>query len=257
MKLPFSTFAQQSSGIGARFVGSLWKQRLTWEAGIDRSVSAEGARDSDYEDVSLQILRNIPITKRIKSSWTLTYRGERLDASFESIGAFVQPDRAQRKFEASGNIGAFQFVLNHGRFEDNLNQTEFQWKTYTHQTSLMAELPFREFLGVKKDGKKWLPRITYTYFGLRNFSTDPPKGAEPDEGATLPDQKTEAHSVSIGWGRKTRIGYRFSFDGQAGYRHFTHTAVYAFQWANKLEVSGEAGIEQSEQTDSQSFAGRI
>lgn len=257
MKMPFSPDADQSSGIGGRFAGHLWQQRLTWDAGIARSASDGAAHDANYADLSLQILRNVPINRRIKSSWTLTYRGERLDAGFSSVGAFVQPDRSQRQFEASGSIGAFQFLLNHGRFEDNLNRTEFQWKTYTRQTSLTAELPWREFLGTPKNERTWIPRVTYTYFSLRNLSAELPAGMDTGEGLVLPDQRTQAHSLSIDWGRRTRFGYRYSFDSQESYGHVTHMGTYAIQWGKKLDLSGETGIEQTTQLGERSWAARV
>jgi hypothetical protein len=63
--------------------------------------------------------------------------------------------------------------------------------------------------------------------------------------------------VALDWGKRTRFGYRFSFDGQQNYGHVMHSATYGWSLGKKLDLAADAGMEQSTQLTTHTWAERF
>jgi hypothetical protein len=229
--------AEQSRGLGVRFLASDRAQRFKLDGGITLSKFSnprdplldqgnktvdvrEKTRNAHYVEIGYAMLKDIELTKTQKANLAFNYRHEQIDPLFRSVAAFVQPNKFQNQWEAVAGIGQISATYSHLRFNDNLDDIPSILKSLTRRNSLIIGAPLAAVFGDAAKPSPWLPRVGYTYDRLHQFGAFIPINADFNpSGAQVPDQIGINQSIMAEWqgpGR-SRFGYRFNHSSQSNF----------------------------------------
>ncbi|HEX6574433.1 MAG TPA: hypothetical protein VF042_05630 [Gemmatimonadaceae bacterium] len=237
-QLPQSGFNQgdindreKNHGAAFHFAGKLPGDRLTLDAGYAIShfenpfdpTLAQGdislvpvrpeTKAAQFADVTLAILRNTSLTKEIKVNLSTTFRHERVDPLYRSLGATVQANVLQNVIELTGGIGPLAVQASHARAEDNLDDIPSVLKTFTHVTSVNAVLPVASLFSASKPSP-WFPQLTWSLSETHQFANDVPENSDFAE-THAPDQMSRANNIDAQWAiGKWKAGYRYNISNQ-------------------------------------------
>jgi hypothetical protein len=220
--------AERSRGFGFRILASDPTGRLRLDSGFARSrfISPEDpllsqgnalvpfpqvTRNARYLDASYDLLKNFPIGKQKQANLALTYRHERVDPLFRSLGASTQADKQSQEFLLVAAIGEVSGQFAHFRFNDNLAGIPSLLKSLTraNRWSLAAE-----FGSLLKNSSlaRWLPGVSYRFDQIHQFGARVPAGGGFEfDLAAIPDQIGTNQNISADWQfEKVRLGYRLN-----------------------------------------------
>jgi hypothetical protein len=222
--------AEESRGWGLRLVAATPGQRGRVEAGYSRNrfenpedpFLSQGAdlvaiepmtRGARYVEASLAIVPAWAITPALNASLTATYRHERVEPLYRTIGAFVQADRSNHAFEMNGAIGEMSFLVLHQRYRDNLDEVPSILITRGRDFATQTSVPLAFLFGASSR-PFWLPTLSYHYQRVHQEGEGVPdnSGARP---TFVPDQVSAIHGLSLDWqGGRWRASWRIDRSSQ-------------------------------------------
>ena len=211
----------------------------------------KGAR---FADVSVAMLKDVKLGKNIAANLNATYRHEKVEPLFRTLGATVQANIMQNVLELSGGVGPLAVQASHARAEDNLDDLESALKTFTRVTSANVVLPVASLFSVSKPSP-FFPQLTYSLSRTHQFANDLPVNGDFTE-THAPDQVSANQSIDAQWTiAKWRAGYRFNTSGQDNRQvgrensdldNLAHNVALAFSPKTWLDLSGTFAFEGAE-----------
>ncbi len=230
--------AEQSAGASIRVAATDKSQRLKFEGGFTRSrfnnpsdpllnqnmavvPTRETARNADYIDTSVALLKDLKLSEKKTANLTLNVRHERVEPLFRSVAATTQADRLQNEVVLTGAIGELTATVSYQRFHDNLNDIPSLLRTMSQRYAVAVSVPLASFISYGADGTNgtdgmgprsvWLPRVAYNMNRIHQFGRAFPVNSGFDSASQIPDQISSNHDFSSEWQfQKWRLTYRFN-----------------------------------------------
>ena len=221
---------ERNRGAAIHFIGKTAGDRLTLDAGytvsrfenpLDASLSQgvtlvavkPETKAARFADVSLALLRNTSLSKVIKVNLAATFRHERVDPLYRSLGASVQANVLQNVVELTGGVGPLAVQVSRARAEDNLDDIESVLKTFTHVTSVNAVLPTGSLFSASSPSP-WLPQLSVAFSSTHQFANDVPVNSDFTD-THAPDQLSRNGSADAQWTiGKWKAAYRYNLSDQ-------------------------------------------
>ena len=276
--------AEESRGIGVRLAAELLSRRFRLDAGYARSrftnpedpTLSQGAallparrasRNARYADVSLAILRNVPLGGSWQTNVTAGYRHERVDPLYRSVTAQARADLLQHIYELTWTLGQITVGFAHTRSNDNLAKIPTILKTFTRNNSLNVALPTSSLL-TGSGSHWWAPNLSYAYGGTHQFGD----GVPPNSGfaeSHVPNQMSKNHTWAAQWqGNRWRAEYRANRTIQdnrqpgrerADFATLVHGIGLGVTPVGALDLTGEISLESADnqELDEQSSTRRL
>jgi hypothetical protein len=224
------TDAEESRGWGVRLVAATPNQRARVEAGYSRNrfdnpadpFLSQGAglvevqettRGARYLETSFAVLPGWAVTPSIQASLTASYRHERVEPLYRTVGAFVQADRSNHVFAIEGAIGELALQLSHQRYRDNLDDVPSILITRGRDHAVSASVPFAFVFGAASR-PVWLPHLSYRYQRVHQKGDQVPENSDTRP-TFVPDQVSAVHGLGFDWqGGRWRASYRIDRSSQ-------------------------------------------
>lgn len=232
--LPISGFnqgvvndAERSKGIGLRLLASDPKQRFRFEAGLTRSQFVnpldaalnQGQRvvevrplwkNAQFVDAAYDIFKDFALTKQKKLNLTFTFKHERIDPLYKSLGASTQADKINNEFLVNGSIGEITAQFAHQRFNDNLANIPSILKSNTRVNTFSFAVPLATVLATPEKPSTLLPRLSYNFNQTYQFvAAAPINGGFEIDAATVPNQISTNQGITADWQfKKWKLAYR-------------------------------------------------
>ncbi len=220
--------AERSRGFGFRILASDPAGRLRLDSGFARSrfISPEDSllsqgnalvplpqvtRNARYLDLSYDLLKNFSIGEQKQANLALTYRHERVDPLFRSLGASTQADKQSHELLLVAAIGEVTGQFAHFRFHDNLAGIPSILKSLTRANRWSLATALGSLLK-NSSLARWFPGVSYSFDQIHQFGARVPAGGgfESDL-AAIPDQIGTNQSLGADWQfEKVRLGYRLN-----------------------------------------------
>jgi hypothetical protein len=264
--------AEESRGVGLRILTGTAGRRLQLETGYARSryenpfdpTLAQGddlvpveqeTKDARYVQASAELLRDRKLFGTRTMTVGLTFRHERVDPLYQSIGAYVRPDMLQNQLDLSGTVAGVQLQASQARSEDNLDDLPNIMKTKDKRGSASVTMPLATVLGVEGPRAVWLPHLRYGVDRTHQFGTGIPPNSGFQE-SHIPDQVSFVHNASADWQwRRVGFGWRFNRSKQdnrqtgrenADFRNRSHGFALGLTPHERLRLDFDLSLERRE-----------
>lgn len=223
--------AEESRGVGATLTGQLWEDRLRLSLAWARSdytnpedpLLSQGfglvpvvneENEARRASVSLDVIRNLPLTERLPFSLSLTATHDEADPLYRSLAAFAQADNQQNRYGFNAILGVVNINMNFNRSEDNLDDIPSILKTRTVGQDLSVNLPLPElFRDEQGQAGLWIPSLNYSNTRVHQFAANNPDASVSgfDGGSHLPNQLSRSQSVGLSWSfNRVQFGWNLS-----------------------------------------------
>ncbi len=225
--------AERSRGIGFRLIATDAAGRFRLDAGMARSQFVNPSdpfldqgqnvvgvaalwRNARYADASYDLLKDFSVTKEKKANLTFSFRHERVDPLYRSLGASTQADKIQNEFSLNGSIGEISAQYAHLRLNDNLADIPSILKSNTRSHTLSAGTPLASLIGDPAKPSPLLPRVSYNFNRTLQFGVAIPAGGGFElDPAAVPDQVSTNQGLTADWQfQKVQFGYRLNHSFQ-------------------------------------------
>jgi hypothetical protein len=235
--------AERSKGFGFRVVASDPSQRFRFEGGFTRSefVNPSDAalnqgqsvvelkpiwKNAQFIDAAYDIFKGFSITKEKKLNLTATFKHERVDPLYKSLGASTQADKITNEFLLNGSIGEITAQYAQQRFNDNLADVPSILKSNTHMNTLSVAVPLATLFANPAQPSALLPKLSYTFNRTNQFGAAVPvNGGFEIDPATVPDQISTNQGITADWQfKKWRLAYRTNHSFQNNRQKGNETA---------------------------------
>lgn len=219
--------ADRSRGLAARFAASDPRGRVRVDAGLATTRSehpgdalleqglavvpiADRSAKAGHLDVGADLVR-LTTAAGLATTLTTTYRFERVDPFFRSVGAAqsVRSDVEQHVAETSVAVGGLTGLVSHTWSRDNVTDVPSILTSDSRLLSATLAVPSG---GLRPAAAKpWWPSVSY---GL-TMSSQVGRGLPVNSGFTstshVPDQRNLTHTTRAEWSvRPWRVGYTFN-----------------------------------------------
>lgn len=123
------------------------------------SESTDSAR---HIDVSVDLLRDHPLSETLSATATLTLNHDRVDPLYRSTGASVAADIEQNGIVLTLQLGDVSLQLQANQSEDNLDDTPMILKNKTRQQSAALSVPLKTLFGSEDLSSSLWPGLSYS-----------------------------------------------------------------------------------------------
>ena len=207
--------AERSRGVGLRFVGTDKANRLRLDSGFARSRFSnpadpllsqdlalvpikERTNNAEYLDLSYDMLKGARVGKATPVNLVGSYRFERVDPLFRSVGIpqALRSDVLQHVADLSGGFGPLVAQVSETWSHDNLGHVASLLRTNTGVTAVSVTAPLA---ALAAHPTAWLPAISYQ----RSRSTQIGQGQPANGGfvsaSQIPNQANTAQTFRSEW----------------------------------------------------------
>lgn len=232
------TDAESSRGFGIKMSGSTESGRLRGEFNYARSrffnpsdpqldlfgdplpvtATTDNARSLD---LGFDVLQDYMIGEDLPARVTVSFRHERADPLYRSLGAFVNANVESNTLSLSGGLGDVSLEASLGRSQDNVDDVATLLTTGTDSANLSASIPLESlasrYLTASTERRWWLPRLDYSWGRVHQFAVNSPANAFSgfNGGSHLPDQVNRTEGVGVAWnGEQWNLSYRYDLSRQ-------------------------------------------
>ena len=257
--------AEESEGLGVKFLASDPGQRFRLEAAFARSRSdnpedpllSQGsvlfgvtrvARSARYVDASYQLLRGINIAGTIPTNLALSLRHERVEPLYRSVAAPLQADVEQNALELQASFGPVTLQGAQSSVRDNLARIASILTTRTRTSTINLALPLTSLVRQAP----WLPLVSVGVMRLHQFG----EGLPPNSGfaeSHVPDQISTNQNIGLQWmGNRWRADYRHNLSDQdnrqvgreaADFLNATHNVTLGLTPVGSIDLQLDVGFE--------------
>ncbi len=219
------TDAERSRGVGVQVTATDPSQRLRFGAGVtesrfrnpadpllagDTTIIATRAerRQARFGEFGVQLLRDVALLPRVRTSLGLTARHERIDPLYRSVGAYVQGDQQVDGGDVTASVGALAVQAGYSRGRDNLAGIPSILTTRTTRRILSLAAPVHGVLGLA--ARAWLPAASFAWEGTAQAGDGVPVNSD-FQPTHVPDQYNRARTATLTWSSaRMNVAYRWN-----------------------------------------------
>ena len=221
--------AEQSRGLGLRFVTSDSSGRFKLEFGFarsrffnpeDKTLDPDGnavpiapvTRDAHYAEAAYQVLKDIKLGKTRTLNLSVGFRYEFVEPLYRSLGASASADRFSNDITVDASVGEITFQIGHANAKDNLRGVPSILRSLTRSNRFTTAVPLAALFGIGEKRAKFFPRLGYSIDQTHNFGEGIPVGGGFEiDPATIPDLMNINQNFSAGWQfSKFNVDYTYS-----------------------------------------------
>jgi hypothetical protein len=258
------TDAEHSRGVGLHVLASDAAQRLRVDTGYSRSefttpsdpslspvvpaVTTTG--DARYADVAFDLLHSLHIPPAHNATLVATYRHEKADPLYKSVGGVARADFFQNSIDVATTVGVLAVQVNHGQGHDNVDGTPSLLETFTRSNGANISAQLAPLFGAPTS--PWLPVLTYSVIQTHLFSDQVPTGGSFTV-SDLPDLMSVNQNLAAQWtGPLWHAGYRLVRSSQdnrqigrelADFRNVNHAVQFGANPNASVTVSVDLAFE--------------
>ncbi len=135
---------------------------------------------------------------------TLSASHVKADPQYQTLTSFVQANVLSKQIGAQYQLGNVTGSIGSQTSQDNLDNLVNILTTRTENDSFSANIPLAQIFSDPESTEEpsvWLPSLDYSYQNTHQFATSSPDAAVSGFNSVshLPDQVTQAHSLSASW----------------------------------------------------------
>lgn len=221
--------AEQSRGLGLRFVTSDKTERFKLEAGYalsrfqnpaDTELDPDGnavpiapvTRSAHYIEASYQFVKDLKLSASKSLNMTANFKHEYVEPLYKSLGVGAGADRTTQDYSLDASIGEITFGYGFNHSNDNLNNVPSILKSVTRANRFAVALPLTALIGKPDKPSPFLPRLGYNIDLTHQFGQGiPVNGGFEIDASTIPDLLNINQTFSSTWQfSKFNFEYRYN-----------------------------------------------
>ena len=231
--------AEDSTGYGLRLTTNSKSGKLTTDSAFarakynnptDETLEFNGENLVDvqattnnayYTNIGYKILSDHKLSNTLSTDLSVNIRYSKVEAEFQSIAAFPNPDEEIKEIGFTGQIGSIGYQLTYNRSRDNLENIDTILATQTSSTQLSMNTSLKELLSEKvSDTSKYyklLPSLSFSAQRVHQYNLNSPDNLQSDfnDNSHLPNQVNLNFNNDLNWEfDKWDFGYQTEWSDQ-------------------------------------------
>ncbi len=221
--------AEQSKGLGLRFITSDTSERFKLEAGFalsrfqnpeDKELDPDGnavpiapvVRTAHYLEASYQILKDLKLSSTKNLNLTANFKHEFVEPLYKSLGAGAGADRTSQDYSLDASIGEITFGYGFNTANDNLRNVPSILKSITRANRFAVAMPLTALIGKPDKPSQFLPRLGYSIdITHQSGAGIPVNGGFEIDPATIPDLVNTNQTFSSAW-QFTKFNFEYRYN---------------------------------------------
>ncbi len=222
--------AEQSRGLGLRFVTSDTTERFKLEAGYalsrfqnpaDTELDPNGnavpiapvTRSAHYLETSYQFIKDLKLSATKSLNMTANFKHEYVEPLYKSLGAGAGADRTSQDYSVDASIGEITFGYGFNQANDNLRKVASILKSVTQANRFAVALPLTALIGKPDKPSPFLPRLGYNIDITHQFGEGiPVRGGFEIDPSTIPDLLNTNQTFSATWQFNTKFNFEYRYN---------------------------------------------
>lgn len=221
--------AEQSRGLGLRFITSDTTERFKLEAGYalsrfqnpqDKELDPAGnavpiapvMRSAHYLETSYQFVKDLKLSASKNLNLTANFKHEYVEPLYKSLGAGAGADRTSQDYSLDASIGEITFGYGFNHANDNLSNIPSILKSVTRGNRFAVALPLTALFGKADKPSPFLPRLGYNIDLTHQFGQGiPVNGGFEIDLSTIPDLLNTNQTFSSTW-QFTKFNFEYRYN---------------------------------------------
>ncbi len=231
--------AEVSSGLGLRLTTSSESGKLTTDTVFARAKYTnptddtlefngenlvdvkETTNNAYYTNIGYKLLSEHKISESLSADLAFNIRYSKIDAEYQSLAAFPNPDEEIKEFGFTGQIGPVGYQATYTRSRDNVEDIATILTTQTSSTQLSMNTSLKELFEKKiPDTSKYyklLPALSISAQRVHQYNLNSPDNLQSDfnDNSHLPNQVNLSINNDLSWDfDKWDLGYQTEWSKQ-------------------------------------------